>query len=407
MNLTITVPDRLVRTPDGRTWAEGSCTYPIYAKHLAVFDGVRVVARLHSVENVPQRWQRVDGPQVDVVGLPSFVGPKEYLQRLPSVLRATRKTIRFGELPVLRLPAWHISGHIASYLQRRQYPFAVEVMGDAGATLSAGTNRFPLQSLVRRWVDNRTRRACQTAFAALYVTRKSLQRAYPANSGALTTACSDVSLPDDAYSPNARTFTEHSGAWKIVFIGSLEALRKGPDVLIEAFSRCLKNIQNIELTFIGEGRQQAHLMRLTESMGLQKHISFQGHLSAGKQVRDELDRSHLFVLASHSEGLPRSILEAMARGLPCIGSTAGGIPELLPADLLVPPGDSRTLASRILDVLEAPHEMEKMSQRNLLTARTYFGATLDDRRDEYYRAVRERFSVAMKGKEPLWRQPFI
>ena len=62
------------------------------------------------------------------------------------------------------------------------------------------------------------------------------------------------------------------------------------------------------------------------------------------------------------------MVEAMARGLPCIGTTVGGIPELLPEEDLVPPNDAAALSRRMEEVLLDTERMSAMSVRNVITA---------------------------------------
>ena len=66
-----------------------------------------------------------------------------------------------------------------------------------------------------------------------------------------------------------------------------------------------------------------------KAKALRDRVRFRGQLTTPVDVRAELDRADLFVLPSRQEGLPRAMIEAMARALPCIGSSVGGIPELL------------------------------------------------------------------------------
>jgi glycosyltransferase involved in cell wall biosynthesis len=119
-------------------------------------------------------------------------------------------------------------------------------------------------------------------------------------------------------------------------------------------------------------------------------VTFRGQLPAGPEVRAELDQADVFLLPSRTEGLPRALVEAMARGLPCVGSTVGGIPELLPAEDMVPPGDAGALASKIREVVTDPARMARMSERNLRAAQDYRQDVLQPRRDAFYRHVRER-----------------
>jgi glycosyltransferase involved in cell wall biosynthesis len=112
-------------------------------------------------------------------------------------------------------------------------------------------------------------------------------------------------------------------------------------------------------------------------------------VTAGEPVRRILDAADLFVLPSRTEGLPRALVEAMARGLPCVGSAVGGIPELLDDSELVPAGDPAFLAAKMHEVLRDPARMETMSRRNLAAALEYCGSAIADRRRSFYRHVRE------------------
>ena len=117
-------------------------------------------------------------------------------------------------------------------------------------------------------------------------------------------------------------------------------------------------------------------------------MRFLGQLSAGEAVRALLDAADLFLLPSRTEGLPRAMIEAMARALPCIGSTVGGIPELLAPEDMVPPGDAGALARKIREVVTDPERMCLMSARNLEVAREYRDDLLRERRTAFYRHVR-------------------
>jgi glycosyltransferase involved in cell wall biosynthesis len=83
------------------------------------------------------------------------------------------------------------------------------------------------------------------------------------------------------------------------------------------------------------------------------------------------------------------MIEAMARGIPCIGTTAGGIPELLPAEDMVRPGDARALAGMIREVLSDPDRRQQMSARNLATAQSYQREVLRRRRIGFYEHLRK------------------
>jgi glycosyltransferase involved in cell wall biosynthesis len=172
-------------------------------------------------------------------------------------------------------------------------------------------------------------------------------------------------------------------------VGSLAQLYKGTDVLIEAVARCVRAGVDLTAVIVGDGKYGPDLMAQAERIGMASRIRFAGQITAGEPVRRILDAADLFVLPSRTEGLPRALIEAMARALPCIGSDVGGIPELLDASELVPAGDPAALAAKIQEVLKDPLRMETMSQRNLKGAQEYLDSVLAERRRCFYQHVRD------------------
>jgi len=132
----------------------------------------------------------------------------------------------------------------------------------------------------------------------------------------------------------------------------------------------------------------AHLKRLVAELGLAERVCFLGQLPGGETVRAQLDWADLFVLPSRTDALPRAMIEAMARGLPCIGTTVGGIPELLPCEDMVPSNDAGALARKIQEVASDPMRMIRMSARNIEKAKEYREEILHERRVSFYKHVR-------------------
>ncbi len=139
---------------------------------------------------------------------------------------------------------------------------------------------------------------------------------------------------------------------------------------------------------VGDGAYREYLENLANKLGIKAKVKFLGQLPH-EVVLQQLKEADLFVLPSRQEGLPRAMIEAMACGLPCIGSTVGGIPELLPSEDLVPPGDIGALARKIEEVVRNPARMCQMAERNLHTAQDYRPEVLQVRREQFYKKVRE------------------
>ena len=101
--------------------------------------------------------------------------------------------------------------------------------------------------------------------------------------------------------------------------------RKGQQHLIEAVN-ILRKRYSIHLMLAGEGPSLQSLVRLTEQLRVQSYVHFLGRRSDINRV---LANTDIFVLSSYHEGLPNSLMEAMAMGLPCISTNVGGVEQLI------------------------------------------------------------------------------
>jgi glycosyltransferase involved in cell wall biosynthesis len=353
-----------------------------------VFDSVRVVARVRQVSAVPADWVRADGPQVSFVAVPDYVGPWHYLLRSGQVRRATRRGAEPGDAVILRVSS-QLAGHIEPWLRRTGHPYGVEVVADPYDVFAPGSVKHPLRPFFRWWFPRQLRRQCAGACAAAYVTQHSLQRRYPPAAGGFSTHYSSVELSEEAFVSNPRPARTENRSISLVFVGTLAQLYKAPDVLIDAVALCVREGLDLELALVGDGKHRAELEAQAAALGLGERVRFVGRLPAGDAVRAQLDRADVFVLPSYQEGLPRAMIEAMARGLPCIGSTIGGIPELLSSEEMAPPGDAAALAHTIRRMVTDPQWLARLSARNLGKAQDYRDEVLNKRRVDFYRRVRQ------------------
>ena len=388
MNVAVTVEHRFARTLDGAVWTQTSFAYPFWTRYLETFDHVCVVARVRDMATVPDDWKRADGEGVVFEAVPYYVGPEQYFLRRSQIQRTIRGVIQRAEASLFRVPS-QLAMRTIQHLRSRQRPYAVEVVGDPYDVFAPGANSHPLRPLFRWWFSHQLRQQCRSACAGAYVTEQALQRRYPAGSAAFTTHYSSVELPESAFAAAPRPGPSGVRPLVLVTVGTLAQLYKAPEVLLDAVSICVRGGLPLTLVLVGEGKHRGELEGRAAALGIAEQVRFLGQIPAGEAVYTQLDRADLFVLPSRQEGLPRAMIEAMARGLPCIGSTVGGIPELLLADDMVPPGDVHALASKIREVATNPARMAAMSVRNMRKAKDYSEAVLRDRRCAFYRTIRE------------------
>ena len=158
----------------------------------------------------------------------------------------------------------------------------------------------------------------------------------------------------------------------LVNVGALVG-HKGQKFLVEAMAQVRRQVPDAQLVIFGEGDLREPLSRQIRDLGLDKHVVLAG-------FRDDvhaLTRSaELFVMSSVTEGLGSAVLDAMALGLPVVGTRAGGIPEAVDdgvTGLLVPPGRADALAEAIVRMLNDPAARQRMGDAGRARVEAEFG----------------------------------
>jgi phosphatidyl-myo-inositol dimannoside synthase len=180
----------------------------------------------------------------------------------------------------------------------------------------------------------------------------------------------------------------------ILSVGRLIEL-KGVRFLIESLPAVLRAVPDTDLVIIGSGPDQERLARRVYELSLDDHVQFMGTVR-----HDELapyyQAADVFVLPSiaingTAEGLGVVLLEAMASGCPVIGSSVGGIPDIITDEengFLVPERDPAMLADRIIRILANPELSRKFRKNGLLTVReTFAGNRISARFADVYMQV--------------------
>lgn len=385
--LAVLLEHRFRRTPNGAVWAGASVPRSFFGRYLDVFDSVKIIARVEDVETAPDISHRVDGPNIDICGVPSYTGPRQYLLRRNAVRSAIMDGLSDVDAAVLRVPS-QLATLAEPALRRKAKPYGLEVVADPSSAFSVGGIEHPLRAFFRWWMPRRLASQVRKAPAVAYVTKSSLQERYPAGPGAHVTSYTTLDLHSEDFVSSPREHHLPTGRARILTIGSMAQMYKGFDVLIRAAGICLDRNLELSLTIVGSGRYRPALEHQAAALG--NRIRFTGELLPGSAIRKELDRADLFVLPSRSEGLPRALIEAMARALPCVATRVGGIPELLDAEDLVPPGNPHALAEKIIEVASDPERSGRMSKRNLATSRQYRCDLVQQRRSAFYSHLRSQ-----------------
>ena len=381
MRLVFAHDNWFLRGADGRVWTDRG-SFP-WDRYLEFADSITVVSRMRDLEpgESTERMALSSHPQVTFVGLPNLSTP---LGRVVGRRRARpvlRSVLGEADALVARLPS-EIGGLAGRVASQMRLPWAAELVTCPWDSLwNYGTWQGGVFAPLAWW---ETRRLMRRAPFSLYVTQEFLQRRYPPGAGAVAAGVSDVEI---VVEPGALARRLERAPNDPIVFGTIAALLpfKGLDTAFEAL-RGFDAEAPYEYRVLGAGDVDAY-RRLAEDAGA--NVRFDGTLPPGEPVRRWLDEIDVYLQPSRQEGLPRGLVEAMSRACPAIGSTAGGIPELLDPGCLHKPGDAAGLRARLRDALD-PEWRRQQAARNADVAERYAPDVLAQRRRAFWRSFADR-----------------
>ncbi len=162
----------------------------------------------------------------------------------------------------------------------------------------------------------------------------------PPASAVVVNGLLDADFAPIPFAPNPADF---------VFIGELRHL-KGVDVLLDAMATLVAGGRDPRLVIVGDGPDEPTFRAQSERLKLDTRVVFAGRRTAA----DAFSQGACVVMPSRKESMPYVVLEAIAAARPLIATRVGGIPEVLPPQSLIAPGDVAALADAMVRHLEAP-----------------------------------------------------
>lgn len=380
--LLISCDDYLFRY-NGRYYFKDQVWKDFYDRYLRVFDSIRLCNRVIEENELDKSRILIENPRIEINHLPVFHGPFQYLSRYVTVGRAMKSATAGCDAAILRLPST-----VAQRLSRRVLnsgiPYAVEVVFDAhdGAKNTDGI----INKLVWSIIDWQMRRTCRKADGVACVTEHYLQRRYfSIKPNHFTEHYSTLAL-NKAFYTGPRIFPTKPRL-TVAHIDMQIGLnsRKGTKEVIDAVALLKNRGITIDVKFAGDDWDTSTQMILdyASQRGIRAQVSCPGFLSR-ERLSDFLDSTDLFVLPTKAEGLPRVIIEAMAKGLPVVTSPVSGNPELISPDYMVDYSDVEKLADKIEALVTSSGLYERASRENYYKSLEYESSLLEKRRDWFY-----------------------
>lgn len=349
---------------------------------LTVYCGI---VQINDTERIA-KYKKVSHPRIKYVQIPDF----RKLGNIVSIAKQIKEVVNTADFCYLRCG---IASSFAGYYCRKLgVPYMAIVNEDVFRNLWNHPNKvfklfaYPLGMMTSKTVKN--------AQYACYVTKEYLEQRYPCKGEML--GCSDIEFLDinqDALNSRISKINTRKETIVLGSIGSLSAKLKGQDTAVYALAELKKAGEcNYRYQLVGGGSSD-NLKALASSLGIVDQVDFVGEYSHDA-VLQWFDGIDIYIHPSHSEGLPRTILEAMTKATPCICSNVGGIPELINKDWLFAynGNEVKDLANLILKmdnhkmIIEAKANFEKSKEYNpeILEKRrsTFFTRAIDNVRNQ-------------------------
>jgi glycosyltransferase involved in cell wall biosynthesis len=226
-----------------------------------------------------------------------------------------------------------------------------------------------------RWLDRRTLPLADRIIAVSDATRRGLARVSPALAPRTRTVHNGVALPALPVTDSDRATARSELGYRPddLVVGAVARLtpQKGLDILIEATAIAAQGLPQLRLLFVGDGPDRTRLENLVHAHRLGNRTRF-----AGRQVQvgPFLAAMNVFAAPSRTEGLGVALIEALAAGLPVLGATVGGIPEVIEDGIsghLITRNDPATWAETLVNLGNRPQHLRALATAAPASARRF------------------------------------
>ena len=372
-------------------YSGGSFPALLWGNYTSYFDSLNVYARLSKNPNTKVVKSSIKDGRVIFDLTNNYSSIPKLLFNLKTIRKELNEKITNKDITIVRLPS--ILGFIAGYICIQQgKPFIVEQVGSSRENYI--TNGSVKGKIISSFAEKLNRYIVRKAPYVYYVTKNKLQSDYPTKG--LTTSISNVILLELNNQEDINYSRFQNDKIKIGLIGGFDVSYKGQDVLLKAISKLEYTIRkNIELYFVGIGNYN-WLLKMANTLGLSDNIKFIGPKKSGEEILNFLSSLSLYIQPSYTEGMPRGMLEAMSMGCPVLGSTAGGISDVVEDEFLHEPGDFVRMSRQIKKLYTNRDLLIFESKRSLQVVEPYLKINLDSRRKEFYTKITQDLNKIRK-----------
>lgn len=391
MKLLLVDNVHMYKTPDGVYYTPSIYGDSFFQRYLNIFSEVRFVAKTKYVDHIDSnRYIRISSPNVEIYELTWYRGLKEFFKKSPQLIKQAMSAKEGCACVIYRVAQFE--SFLVYFFSMCKKPFALEVVNDPqGWTF---TNIF-----IRKISEWMLKYMCQQANGTSYVTERYLQRKYPVNNKKqiFTSHYSSVEL-NSSYIGGSKHW-ENNRCFRLLHVANvIDGVGKGNDTVLFCLKELISRGANVDVTFVGDGPSVEAFKKMACELGINDRVFFKGRINDKNSYMEFIREHDALIFPSHSEGLPRSVIEAMACGLPCVASPVGGIPELLDNWGLIAYDNYIGYADAIQKLIDDCELYHAASVRNINKAKEFEHSVLTLRRNEFYSNLKQICLCHKKSK---------
>ncbi len=290
-----------------------------------------------------------------------------------------KNRVRTNDFLIIRLPS--ILGLYAIYLAKKNNkPYVIELVG---CPWDAYWNMGVIKKILAPFMYVLTKKVIKNSKYIIYVTNNFLQSRYPSNGKTISVSNVTIRNVENISLEDRKLRIENfdiQQKLKLGTIGTIDSLYKGQQYVIKAIKKLKRKNISVEYHLVGGGSTK-YLKKIAKKNNVTNEVKFHGRL-LHNDIFYWLKTIDLYIQPSDTEGLPRSVIEAMSVACPIIGSNAGGIPELIDKSFIFKKGDTNQIVKMISNLTK--DNLLKMSVNNFENSKRYLTNILYDKRTSFY-----------------------
>lgn len=373
---------------NGNCYVDGNFNNKIWSRYKRYCSNLTVILRkmdcVFDEREVKNKLNYIDKELIDLKLVDDIYSPKIRffdLRKKQIIKRTIEEEIKKNDKIIIRSLGNFYTNTALKYCKKYKKSYLIEVTGFAFESLWYHSFLGKIMSVYREFF---VKHGLKNAPFAVYVTERELQKRYPSNGEVL--GCSDVELfeMDNVLEQKEEVIEKdvEKNRFTLGTAAFLDVKFKGQKNVIKALDYLnKKGINNIYYEMIGTGSGKK-LKKLISKYGLNERVKIVGALNH-EDVMKWMLKLDVYVHPSYSEGLCRSIIEAMGLATPIICSKVGGNVELISKKYIYKRKDWKSLALLIERILN-DDELLQQSNENFINSKKFNKELLKNKRDEFY-----------------------